>query len=332
MSTLNYLPPGSFYRAGMSATKRAADVAGASEIAMQYYRGIWRPASEDKKTYGKKVAAVGIDFQLHFMDDGALPVPGSYADSDRFTDLLYREGGKIATLALSGDQHPPLAIYFPIWWAAGRNFTDPDSKVEYKRGDHPNPYTQILEEAIGDGSWHALIDVAWSHSYPTALKANNRKPLMVWSRHCEANTAGATIVPTLYEAVMVHSFARFANPFFIWKGNLAKSEHYSPLELEVEIPGFSSLNTRFLKLIMEHDLTLVGGEALSHCVLAFMETLVRYFAANDKSVLRRIVFLTDCTSPVVHPTIDFKGMALQRLDEMRRDYGIQLAKSTEIYL
>lgn len=332
MKTQLYLPPDDFYTEDMVGTKKAAQIEKAMGVALQQYRGLWRPASEDKRRLGQTTLLMIVDGQNDFMDDGCLPIPGAYADVRRLISLLYREGDKLTTIALSGDQHPPLAIYFPIWWVAGKDFTDSVTGHNYRQGEHPLPYTEITQDAIDDERWRALIDVAWSHDYPRKLAATGKKPLMVWPRHCEANTHGANIVPSLYEAVMVHSFSRFANPFFIWKGDKAKSEHYSPLELEVEIPGFTSLNTRFLKLMMGHDRTLVAGWASSHCELAFMETLVRYFAVTDPEVLKRVVFLEDCTSPVQHPTINFRKLAEDRVAEMHRDYGIQIAKSTEIAL
>lgn len=329
MKSQAYLPPADFYVPDLVGQKKTAEIEKAMQVATNVYAPLWHPAAEDKRRLGKSTLLMIVDGQNDFMDDGCLPIPGAYTDVRRLINLIYRKGDTITSIALSGDQHPPLAIYFPIWWAAGKNFTADDGH-RYTAGEHPLPYTQITQDAIDDERWRALIDVAWSHDYPRKLTAGGKKPLMVWPRHCEANTHGANIVPPLYEAVMVHSFARFAQPFFIWKGDKAKSEHYSPLELEVEIPGFTSLNTRFLKLMNQHDETWVSGWASSHCELAFMETLVHYFAATDPNVLKNVIFLKDCTSPVQHPTIDFRALAEARIEEMQRDYGIRVVASTDL--
>lgn len=168
----DYLPPATFYEDLMAETKKAADATAALQIAWQFYRGVWQPAAQDKK----KIAHVCIDDQGGFMDDGELAVPGSYGDIVREAHLKYRLGGKITTHILTGDQHPALAIYFPEWWYAAREWTD-DFGHKYKVGDYPLDNTPIPLEAVEDGRWQARFDSAWSHSYPAKLRADGRQDL-----------------------------------------------------------------------------------------------------------------------------------------------------------
>ncbi len=70
----------------------------------------------------------------------------------------------------------------------------------------------------------------------------------------------------------------------------------------------------------------VAGEAKSHCVLATLRTIVEYFAKRP-DVTRKFRLLTDCTSSVRHPSIDFETAANAEL-ERYRGLGLGLAKST----
>lgn len=324
-----YLPPPTFYDDLMVETKKAADATAAMQIAWQFYRGIWQPAANDGKSGRKKIAFVHIDDQYGFMDDGELPVAGSYKCSMRDTHLCYRRGGDITTHVLSGDQHPPIAIFFPVWWVAGKDWTD-DFSHKYHYGDHPLDNTVISLEAVEEGRWQAVVDPVWSHSYPVYLRAEKKQDLMAWKLHCQASSSSANIVAVQQEAVFVHAYARMAQPVYIWKGIPPKSENFSPLELERPIPGMPLLNERVLLVLQEHDEIWVGGQAKSHCVLAFMKTLVKYFAAKDPAVLKRVKFLLDLTESVQVPGIDFDGIAMQQLDDMRKNHGIELMNSTDL--
>ncbi|MEK7610825.1 MAG: hypothetical protein AAB486_00435 [Patescibacteria group bacterium] len=321
----DYLPPASFYDDSMVQTKTKVDATMALDTAWQCYRGIWQPAAVDTH----KIAYVHIDDQYCFMDDGELPVPGSYGDIMAETHLTYRLGGKVKTHVLTGDQHPPLAIYFPEWWFAGKDWTD-DYGHKYRRGERPLDNTLIPLEAIDDGRWVARFETAWSHSYPARLKADGRQPLMVWAHHGHEGTHSANIVAVLMEAILVCSYGRMTKPIFIGKGRSSVSEHFSPLEYEVPIPGVPQLNERQLQVLEEHDEIWISGRALSHCEMAYVRTLVKYFGVKDPGVLKRVKILMDTTHSVVVPGIDFHGIALQQFEDWRKQYGIELLNSTDL--
>jgi len=278
----------------------------------------WMASSRDKR----KICLFLVDMQNDFcLLDGALPVPGALDDARRVIDLIYSQGDKVTTIAPTMDTHKPMQIFFSPWWANAR-------------GENPEPFTIITEEDIRQGVWRAVIMSRWSHWYISELKRTGKNDLMIWPYHCMDGSEGADLLSPVYEAIMYHSAARYTQPHVLHKGMIAQTEHYSPLRPEVDVDGVigGGVNTDFLNVLQSHDVILVAGEAKSHCVLAAMETLVEYFGANEPDVLSRIYFLTDCTSSVVHPAVDFEAIANKRLAEMQRNHGIQLVKSTEITL
>lgn len=278
----------------------------------------WAPAARD----GIKTALFIVDAQIDFcFPDGALPVPGAVEDISNINHLILTQGDKITTIAATMDTHSLYMIFFSTWWVG------PDGK-------HPDPFTIITEKDIQDGAWRAVINPAWSHAYVSKLAEKGNYPLMIWPFHCMDGSEGFDIVPALYEVMTFHAAARYAQLVILHKGMVPQTEHYSPLEPEVEVPGVigGGLNTDFLTLLAKHDRILVVGEAKSHCVLSAMNSLVAYFGANQPDVLRRVYFLVDCTSSVEHPDVPFDEIANQRLAEMQQAHGIQLVKSTEISL
>jgi nicotinamidase-related amidase len=67
-----------------------------------------------------------------------------------------------------------------------------------------------------------------------------------------------------------------------------------------------------LKLLETHERIYVAGEAKSHCVLEACASMVRHFH-DRKDILSRVHFLSDCTSSVVAPGIDFDALAEREL-------------------
>ena len=86
-------------------------------------------------------------------------------------------------------------------------------------------------------------------------------------------------------------------------------------------------NTAFLDMLGRYDKIYVAGEAKSHCVLETMNQILRYFASAP-DVIKKVNFLTDCTSSVAHPTIDFESMAQVELAKMAKA-GVVMTKSTD---
>ncbi len=86
-------------------------------------------------------------------------------------------------------------------------------------------------------------------------------------------------------------------------------------------------NNAFLDTLDKADIVLVAGEAESHCVLETVEDLVEDFRQKP-SALQKIFFLSDCTSAVQHPDIDFHALAQARFQNFARE-GVNFINSTD---
>lgn len=257
-----------------------------------------------------------VDPQVDFVHvDGHLSVPGAVEDTRRTIEWIFRHLSRITTIAASLDSHVPIQIFFPTWWSDAE-------------GNHPEPYTVIRSHEVESGLWKPLYEVTWSIEYVEKLEAQSKKELMIWPYHTLIGTPGHAITPALYEAIAFHSAARQTQPFFLEKGMIPKSEYYSMLEPEVKVPDhpMGELNISFLNLLAEHDYIYIAGQAESHCVLETVSSIMRYFD-DQPSVLSKIRILEDCMSPVAHPTIDFKEIAIKKFRAYAKK-GLQIVDST----
>lgn len=269
------------------------------------------PATADVE----RVMLILVDAQVDFIHaDGALSVPGAVDDTRRTIDWLLRNLERVTTIAASLDSHLPIQIFFPTWWADAQ-------------GRHPDPYTPINSADVRAGRWHPLYEPDWSVNYVDKLAAQAKKDLMIWPYHTLIGTAGHSLTPALYEAVAYHSAARGAQPLFMPKGSIPRTEHYSILEPEVKVPDDpqGGLNTPFLDRLAGYDAVYVAGQAKSHCVLETVTSMMRYFETQP-DVIGKLHLLVDGTSSVAHPTIDFDALANETLERYAQS-GLKLVTS-----
>ncbi len=289
------------------------DVAGA--IAAGTAAGL-PPAAED----AERVLLLLVDCQIDFIHpDGALSVPGAVEDTRRTIEWLYRRLDRVTTIAASLDSHTPIQIFYPTWWISAD-------------GAPPEAYTVITAEEAAAGRWRPLYQPQWSLDYLARLEQQAKKSLMIWPYHTMIGSLGHNLMPALYEAIMLHSAARQAQPHFFVKGMMPQTEHYSIVEPEVKPPDDprAQPNRELLDLIAAHDRVYIAGQAKSHCVLETVASLVRHFGASSAQT-QRLTLLTDCMSSVAHPQIDFEALAQQafaefaasgvRLEAAERDAG-----------
>jgi nicotinamidase/pyrazinamidase len=270
------------------------------------------PASEAKV----RTILILVDPQIDFVHtDGKLSVPGAVDDTRRVIEWIFRNVGRITTIAASLDSHVPIQIFFPTWWR------DAD-------GHHPEPYTVIHDEDVQAGRWIPIYEPEWSRAYVDQLESHSKKELMIWPYHTLIGTPGHAITPALYEAIAYHAAARQTQPIFLEKGMIPKTEYYSMLEPEVKVPdhAMGELNISFLNMLRTYDYIYVAGQAESHCVLETVTSIVRYFE-DEPGLLRKLRILEDCMSPVAHPVIDFDAMAKQAF-RRHAEKGLQIVDST----
>lgn len=272
------------------------------------------PASLDST----RIMLLIVDMQIDFVyPDGSLSVAGAIGDTTRLIEWIYKNTGKITAISASLDSHIPIQIFSPAWWK------NPNS------GKEPDPFTLITLEDIRKGLWIPVVDPKWSLHYVEELEKSAKKSLMIWPYHCLIGTVGHTLVPALSEAIAYHSAGRNAQPLYLTKGTIPQVEHYGIMEPEVKYPNHPSggTNTTFLDMLGRYDRVYVAGEAKSHCVLETMHQILRYFE-NQPEVIKKIYFLTDCTSSVAHPAIDFESLANTELSKMAQS-GVVMVKSTD---
>lgn len=271
------------------------------------------PSSEDKK----KIILLLVDAQVDFVhEDGALSVPGAIPDTQRTIEWLFRNLEQVTTVAASLDSHYPLQIFSTAWWLD-------------KYGSHPKPFTIINSKDVTSGVWKPLYDKEWSLEYVERLEEQAKKELMIWPYHTMVGTPGHSLTPALYEAIAYHAAARQSQPVFLNKGSIAKTEHYSILEPEVKVPEhpLGDVNVAFLDLLASYDLVYIAGQAKSHCVLETVTSIMRHFA-DKPEIIAKMRVLSDCTSSVQHPEINFDAMANATLARYAQQ-GLKLVRSAE---
>jgi nicotinamidase-related amidase len=271
------------------------------------------PAGDDEA----RILLLLVDVQVDFVHlDGALSVPGAADDTRRTIEWIFAHAHRLHGIAASLDSHRPLQIFFRSWWAD-------------EGGRHPEPFTTVTARDVEAGRWQPLHEAEWSRRYVATLERKSRKELMIWPYHTLIGTPGHALVPSLYEAVAFHAAARGTDPTFLAKGSIPRTEHYSILEPEVKVPDEPGgrLDTGFLQMLAEHDLVYVAGQAKSHCVLETLASMVRAFG-DRPDVLRKLRVLTDCTSSVAHPSIDFDALANEAFAGFEQR-GVRLVRSTD---
>ncbi|MDD5656107.1 MAG: nicotinamidase [Elusimicrobia bacterium] len=270
------------------------------------------PAARDRRTLHPVIVDMQVDF-CH--PNGALFVPGALADLSRIIEFIYAQAGRITRITASLDAHLPHQIFTPSWWldAGGRP---------------PAPFTIITAREARAGRWRPAREPEWSLAYVERLEFLAKKPLTIWPYHAQIGSPGGALDPSLWSAILWHSLARGAQPDFLAKGSLPKTEHYSILQPEAPPPESAGAGRAegLIEALRRSDSVLIAGEAASHCVLETLEDLAKIFAGEPRR-LSRIAVLRDCTSPVAHPETDFAALTRERFRELERR-GVRFLDST----
>jgi nicotinamidase/pyrazinamidase len=300
----------SFYNPNRIGTLFYPDIA---TIAAEAKSANLPPSVQDKQN----IHLVIIDMQVDFCHEkGSLYVPGSIGDIQRTIEFIYNNADRITNITCSLDSHLPHQIFHPAWW------TDAD-------GNHPTPFTLISYEDIKTGKWRPLVAPVQSTNYVKKLEEDAKKTLTIWPYHVMIGSVGNALDPELYTAVIWHSIARKTQPTWLTKGSIPLTEHYSIIQPEVAVPNhpMGGKNKAFLDMLSDADTVIVAGEAESHCVLETVEDLVEDFSKKPDA-LQKIHFLRDCTSPVLHPDIDFHAIAMKRFAEFEKQ-GVNFIDSSD---
>ena len=186
--------------------------------------------------------------------------------------------------------------------------------------------TTITSEDVQQGKWKPTTEAAWSIEYVKELESSGKKELLIWPYHCLEGTLGRAMVPALSEAVMYHAGARTAQPLYLPKGKIARTEYYSAVEPEVKYPDHpdGTLKTDFLDTIAQYDLIYIAGQARSHCVLETMNSMLSYYGEEHPDVIEKIRFIDDATSSIP----GFEDATEQRISEFE-EAGVKMVNAAD---
>jgi len=278
------------------------------------------PSALDKK----RVALLLIDCQIDFCFGnlpykGSLYVPNAEADIYRIIQFILGNFDKITTLYPTLDTHLVYQIFYSTWW-------------QDLFGKNPDPFTIITGADLDQDKYRPLVKPLWSLDYVKALEKQANKPLCIWPEHTMQGTPGHALVPALYEILYYHAKARKSQISFQVKGDIPETEMYGVFAPEVKVPKntHGGINTGFLSIVDKHDMTIIAGQAKSHCVLESIRQIYEFFK-NQKEVLKKIWILEDCMSSVVHPSINFEAIANAEFETFKQA-GMNIVKTTDNFL
>jgi nicotinamidase/pyrazinamidase len=309
---MSQLPLPEFYEPRRVGTLFSPNVAAASEAASRAGLG---PATGDRR----KVALFLVDAQVDFIHPppvGSLAVPGAVDDTRRTADFLSRHAGGISTVFASLDSHVPHQIFYASWWRD-------------EAGRPPAPFTLIHPADVESGRFTPLREPEWSLSYVRGLAATAKKALCIWPYHTMVGSPGQALDPALFEAVAYHAVARDTEPRFVTKGSVPQTEHYSVFEPEIAYGAAAEArrNDALLEELARFDLVLVAGQAKSHCVLESVRSLIDHLARRPEPGAE-VCLLSDCTSSVAHPEVDFEALARVEYEALEAR-GLRVRASTD---
>lgn len=243
-----------------------------------------------------KTALLIIDPQNDFHDipmgtrpgayEPALAVPGACEDSARLSDFIRRNQEKIDGIYVTMDTHADYDIGHPMFW-------------QDAEGNEVNPFTPITHDDIVSGRYRPVDSDLKQYvlDYTQALEEGGRFTAMVWPTHCVKHTFGWSIYKPIMNAIKEWEATVGKDALVKEKGTNQLTEHYGAFAAEYEIEGDpeTQLDTKLLDQLAEHDVIIVGGQALSHCV---GESVRQMTLAWPKELTEKIVLLRDTTSAV----------------------------------
>lgn len=270
----------------------------------------------------RKVHLLVIDPQNDFMDlpGSALPVTGANDDMNRLADFVNKHGDKLEDIHVTMDSHQRVDIAHPTWWKDAT-------------GKQVQSFTLITSSDIEAGIYSTRDPRQRQRSldYVKQLESTGKKVLFIWPAHCCIGTWGHGIQENMMNALLGWQEKQYAMVDFVTKGTNPYTEHYGALMAEVpdaEDPS-TQLNTRLLEVLQTADEILIGGEALSHCV---METLNQIVDNIGDEHVAKINIMTDATSPVGHNPggPDFPAIAQAWLKDIQKK-GVRVTTTTTYF-
>merc|ERR1712151_1363396 len=179
-----------------------------------------------------------------------------------------------------------------------------------KDGRKPAPFTIIESKDITAGTWRAKQPEmeAWSLQYAQKLEDGGRFKICIWPDHCLMGTPGHAVYQPLADALNAWAEQRSRAVTWVLKGQNNRTEMYSALKAEVELPDdpATQLNIDLINKLKSSQKVVCCGQAKSHCVNYTVRDLV---SAWPKHRTGDVIVLADGCSSV--PGFEEAGQAFQ---------------------
>ncbi|MGB7249392.1 MAG: isochorismatase [Phormidesmis sp.] len=238
---------------------------------------------------------------------------GAVEDTERLCRFIYRHLDIITEIVPTMDTHRAAQIFHPVFWVNDA-------------GEHPEPMTEISDDAVEKGTWrvnpHLVKSLtgpfseieAFARHYTQQLRDRGKYPLTIWPYHSMLGGIGHALVPAFEEACFFHNMARSSQTRIEAKGDNPLTENYSVLSPEVLNNGsgqpIAQKNNSLIQHLLSFDAVIIAGQAKSHCVAWTVSDLLSEIQSIDPALASKIYLLEDCTSAVVVPgVVDFTDEA-----------------------
>jgi nicotinamidase/pyrazinamidase len=259
-----------------------------------------------------RVSMLLVDPQKDFHEGGTLPVTGATADAVRVAKLLRAKMAAMCKIFVTLDSHYKTHIAHGISWVD-------------KDGNHPNPFTIISGDDAANEVWRAADPSREDtfKKYAADLESGGKFKVCIWPEHCLIGTEGHTVQRDINAAIQEWTAFSGTAVEYVHKGQNLDTEMYSAMAAEVPVADDprTQFNHALMKLLNDCDTLIIAGEALSHCVNFTARDILSHWV-GDK---RRIVVLTDCSSPVG----GFQQAAEEFIEFCRRE-GAQVMDSESL--
>jgi len=299
----------------------------------------WAEEQDIKAATGDQVRVqmLLVDVQNTFcLPDFELFVAGrsgnaAVEDNRRLVRFIYQNLSRITQFTLTMDTHQAFQIFHALY-------------LINDDGEHPGPFTLVTADDVRTGKWMfnpaaaETLDIDPDKAqrdllhYAKELGKTDRYELTIWPYHAMLGGIGHAVVSAVEEAVFFHSVARYSQPDHEIKGMNPFTEHYSVIGPEVLTDArgerIAARNAAFIHKLEQFDVTLIAGQAKSHCVAFTVSDLLDDIQKENPDLAKKVVLLEDCTSPVVVPGMDYTEMADQAFERFA-EAGMKLVKSTD---
>lgn len=235
-----------------------------------------------------------------------LSVPGAMQDMLRVAKLINETQAHLSGIAVTLDSHHLMDIGHHTFWGVA-------------------PFTPITRKSVDQGQCQPCNPAyrALALDYLSKLESTGRTH-MAWPVHCELGSFGHNVVSPVRAAYHRWEQAAHSAVLKVLKGLNPGTESYSAVQAEVPDPTDPSTqrNEAFVSWCAEAEMTLIAGEAGSHCVKETVEDLVEGLAAEQ---IAHYVLLVDCMSPVP----GFEAIHAAFLADMK-SRGMRIATAQEM--